>query len=712
MLSTGKAVKVKGPNEDNFSGDGVGEAWYGDSDLENITQTASTQNATYLEFDFVPFSTSMSFNFLFASEEYYLNYPCQFSDVFAFILTDSRGVSRNLAVIPGTDIPVKVTEIHPRINGNGGCEAKNEQFFDKYNDPITSSISMNGQTVPMTASADVIPGENYTIKLVIADFQDGNLDSAVFIEGGSFIVGASLGDDYSIANGNPVCNGDYVDLQASVFGTATYSWKKDGVVIAGETGSSLRVTDTGVYTVDFDINGGCVGSDDILVEFVDAVTLNAPDAIEICSTDGGASTLFDLTVRNAQISGTNTGLSFNYYETQADVNAGNPIVNSESYRNTASPQQIIVEAVSQYGCKSYTQLDLSVNQFPTININPAPLSLCDEDGDGLAVFDLRERETDILNGSSGVNLYYYLDRGEAAQGDPARRISNPDAFSSTQTFRQTIYIRAEAFANSCSVIFPLELEVLQFPALTMAEEYNLCLDGNGAAILPLNDIETGLNETDFSFVWYEGTEALDSRIIAGANNSFYTYDKEGSYTVKVISNTSGCEMVRTTRVRASSPPVSLSTEVISRPFSGNNEVKATVSGNGNYLFSIDGSEPQSSGVFTNIPPGRHTITVFDEFFCGSLSEEVIIMDYPRFFTPNGDGINDLWDTSAFASLAQLEIRIFDRFGKLLKVMDQNTAGWDGTFNGNQVPAGDYWFRASFMEDNAIQQLKGHFALKR
>ena len=84
----------------------------------------------------------------------------------------------------------------------------------------------------------------------------------------------------------------------------------------------------------------------------------------------------------------------------------------------------------------------------------------------------------------------------------------------------------------------------------------------------------------------------------------------------------------------------------------------------------------------------------------------------RFFTPNGDGVNDFWDTTSFSSLSNLEIHIFDRFGKLLKVLNQNNRSWDGTFNGSMVPSGDYWFQASFVENNAQQTVKGHFALKR
>ena len=712
VLSTGRASKVVGPNIDDFSGDGVGAAWFGDSDLENITQTATTQNASYIEFDFIPLSNAIRFNFLFASEEYYLNYPCQFSDVFAFILTDANGVSRNLAVIPGTNIPVKVTEIHEAIPGNGGCGAKNEAFFDKYNDPITSSIGLNGQTVPMEAFADVNPGERYTIKLVIGDFQDGNLDSAVFIEGGSFIVGAYLGEDRTIANGNPVCEGETFQIGADVFGSGTYVWSKDGVVLPGETAATLDVTETGLYNVDFNINSGCIGNDEIFVEFVSSPNLIIPDVLESCSADGDVVEIFNLTQRNDQIANGNTQLQFNFYESQADVSANTPIINFESYENISNPQRIIVEAISQYGCKSYTELTLQVNAFPTININPQAIQRCDTDGSGNANFDLTERESSILNGVNNVTLSYYFDRGEAAQGNPSRRILNTTSFRNTQTFNQTIYIRAEAFNNSCSVIFPLELQVISFPELTLENEYSLCLDEFDTPLQTSNVIETGLNEIEYSFVWYRGNTATDNNRIIGETSSFYEYTSGGDYTVRITNSAIGCAVERTVFVRVSRPPLSLNVEVLSRPFSGNSEIRATASGNGEYLYALDGSKPQSSGVFSGVPAGNHIVTVFDALGCGSLSEEVIIIDYPRFFTPNGDGMNDTWDVSAFSSLDNLEIYIFDRYGKLIKVLNSNQYDWDGTLNGNQMPSDDYWFQAIFSENNVIKEVKGHFALKR
>jgi len=162
-------------------------------------------NATKLEFDFSSLNEFMSFNFLFASEEYG-TFQCDYSDAFAFLLTDlETGVTTNLAVVPGTTTPVSVVTIRDVAN-NGACSSENIGYFAQYNlggNIYNSATNYNGQTAVMTASSAIIPNHNYHIKLVIADRGDSIYDSSVFIEAGSF------------TSGPPECN-DKVQLVAFI----------------------------------------------------------------------------------------------------------------------------------------------------------------------------------------------------------------------------------------------------------------------------------------------------------------------------------------------------------------------------------------------------------------------------------------------------------------------------------------------------------------
>lgn len=116
VMSTGNALLAEGPFVNNTNIASGSTTWPGDAELNNITvandptQTAGTNDASILEFDFVPLTNKFSFDFLFASTEYG-SYQCDFTDSFAFILTEPNGNKKNLAVIPGTNIPVSVTNI-------------------------------------------------------------------------------------------------------------------------------------------------------------------------------------------------------------------------------------------------------------------------------------------------------------------------------------------------------------------------------------------------------------------------------------------------------------------------------------------------------------------------------------------------------------------------------------------------------------------------
>jgi hypothetical protein len=194
VLSSGSVANVPGPNLTTLS-DGI-TAWTGDPALEAIITAATGQvmvshNASKLEFDFTSLNEFMSFDFLFASDEYG-TYQCTYSDAFAFLLTDlATGITTNLAVVPGTTDPVSVVTIRDNAF-NTACSSVNPGFFDTYftgNANYTSATNFNGQTALMTAFSPILPNHPYHIKLVVADRADDIFDSAVFIKSGSFTSG-------------------------------------------------------------------------------------------------------------------------------------------------------------------------------------------------------------------------------------------------------------------------------------------------------------------------------------------------------------------------------------------------------------------------------------------------------------------------------------------------------------------------------------------
>ncbi|NNC45711.1 MAG: T9SS type B sorting domain-containing protein, partial [Winogradskyella sp.] len=100
--------------------------------------------------------------------------------------------------------------------------------------------------------------------------------------------------------------------------------------------------------------------------------------------------------------------------------------------------------------------------------------------------------------------------------------------------------------------------------------------------------------------------------------------------------------------------------------------------------------------------------------CGLASAEVLVMDYPLYFTPNGDGAHDTWKITGIDTQQNAKIYIFDRYGKLLKQLSPTGEGWNGTYNGTMMPNSDYWFTVTYTEPSTGEQkqLSAHFTLKR
>jgi gliding motility-associated-like protein len=151
-------------------------------------------------------------------------------------------------------------------------------------------------------------------------------------------------------------------------------------------------------------------------------------------------------------------------------------------------------------------------------------------------------------------------------------------------------------------------------------------------------------------------------------------------------------------------------------FSDNATIVVTATDPGNYLYQLDFGPLYTSNVFDNVAAGLHSITVYDANGCSppiTKQDAVRIIDYPHFFTSNGDGINDTWNIFDLADVAPYsEIYIFDRYGKLLKQISPLGLGWDGTYNGQPMPSSDYWFLVKYDELGTQKEFKAHFSLKR
>ena len=258
IIRSGTASLSVGPYNANNISSSCSQT--GDSDLTNIMtgtgQTGSVTDVSSLKFDFTAQTNLLTFNFLFASNEYG-SFQCSFSDVFGFILTDlSTGVKQNIAVVPGTSTPISTTTIR-NSQYNGGCTSVNAQFFDSYNvNDTQSEINFRGQTVPMTANALLVPNHQYSLKLAVGDYQDSMFDSAVFIEGGSFAFGFQCQENIQLIafvdeNNNGIKDTNEVNYSQ---GTFNYTINNSGNEIVGQSSNGVLILFPENLTDSYDIN--------------------------------------------------------------------------------------------------------------------------------------------------------------------------------------------------------------------------------------------------------------------------------------------------------------------------------------------------------------------------------------------------------------------------------------------------------------------------
>lgn len=202
ILSTGLATDAAGPNESVKTGEGV-NANRGDRDLERLIGTGNMHDVVALEFDFTPTVEEVSFEYVFASEEYCEYVGSEFNDVFGFFIS-GPGINGsfadgaiNIATLPNSNEYVSINSVNfeatreyyiknARPGAALGCR---ERFGGK---PVANLIEYDGLTTMLTAIARVIPCETYHIKLVIGDVSDGIFDSAVLLMANSFQAGGTV----------------------------------------------------------------------------------------------------------------------------------------------------------------------------------------------------------------------------------------------------------------------------------------------------------------------------------------------------------------------------------------------------------------------------------------------------------------------------------------------------------------------------------------
>ena len=376
LLMTGYARKAGNTFDPNTLSDALNTG--GDIDLANALGVSNSNltDATYIEFDFVPVTSQITFNYIFASEEYSGNFACQYTDGFALLIKKVGDPNyTNLAVLPNGGGPVSTTNIHGPLS----CGSSNAQYYAG-NNTANIETNFNGRTIPLTASAIVIPGQTYHFKMVLADAStsgtDSTYDTGVFLQAGSFNIGVQLDD----GTGNPlpanlsICAGESQVINANVqIPGATFQWFLNGNPIAGEVNPTYTATAAGTYSVEVLIPGStCPGVAQIVLNLTPSPAVQNA-TLSQCSATNTA--VFNLTSAQPNIS-TALGATFSFYANQADALAGNTntIANPAAYPSANTTIYVVVKTGN---CKSVAELQLIVSPLPaTPTITASSSTIC------------------------------------------------------------------------------------------------------------------------------------------------------------------------------------------------------------------------------------------------------------------------------------------------------------------------------------------------
>lgn len=401
--------------------------------------------------------------------------------------------------------------------------------------------------------------------------------------------------------------------------------------------------------------------------------------------NNGISEYFDTSNVEVEVLGNQTGMEITYFDSNGNL-LPNPLPNP--YINTIKNQEQITVRVTNPSttCYAETELILKTSTKPQIN-KPKDIYSCNLDN-GFAEFDTSKIQDEIIGNQNGLIIIFLDSSGNQIQN----LIST--SFTNSEAWKQTINIRVENELNSlCYSETSFNLIVNELPFVNIEDSYFLC------------DLEPFYNliidDSFDSYLWeyQDGSEISNTHTI--------NLENAGNYSLTIGENKNGiyCENSFDFQLIRSELPTITDIEI--KELSDENYIEVFVSGDGDFEYSIDDVNYQVDNIFNNILGGIYNVTVRDKLGCGEDSKEVILIDYPKYFTPNNDGVNDFWQIKGVKAYSNAVIHIYDRYGKLLKQISANSNGWDGTFNGKKLAPNDYWFTVKLDE----YSFNGHFSLK-
>lgn len=473
------------------------------------------------------------------------------------------------------------------------------------------------------------------------------------------------------------------------------------------------------------------------------VILNAVVQLNQCADNAAEITTINLSQAEINIS-TDPTVTFEYYETQAKANAGgitNQITDKEQYPVNRTAEAW-VRTVSDKTCYTVSKIEITASFAGNVTYNEI-FEECDDfldkdgnntvsnsDIDGISFFDFSSAENDIKDEfhliRNDIEVFFYettTDRDAAINAIP--NISNHR--NTNFPFNQTIYIKVKNKNNNdCEGIGSFTLKTSIIPEFDVEGE----APNDPIVICPKTipyTLKVDNPDDTYDYIWND-----DSGSQIGGNSETIQISDAGNYTVTAYSrNSKICSRSRTIVVNKSDfntlnqDYVTITDDTVANNSTLSVRINIPINPaiNEEFQYALQDESGlfvrnfQDSNVFNGIEGGIYKLIVENKNGCGTSELLISVIQFPKFFTPNGDRNNDTWTIKGANKTfyPTSSISIFNRFGKLISKVDIDSQGWNGTYNGKTLPSDDYWYSVELIPaDNTKSPIikKGHFSLLR
>ena len=488
-----------------------------------------------------------------------------------------------------------------------------------------------------------------------------------------------------------LCEGDVtvfsVDTEADI---SSIQWNFGDPASGAQNTSGLlnpahQFTSAGIFTVELVVTytSGLVRNFIEFVEIAEVPAVTSEISLVQCDSDGSDDgiTSFNLDEALALFNNNNPDIKGVYFDNLDDALLNENQLDPMDFVNSANNQRIYTRAFENSQCFSIVEIVLVVEPMSDLG-NYKTLDICIEEQAGLATWVELQPIRDVLQQDFGpdLSLSLYATQEEARLEQDAL-IEEEKVFGPFD--ERALYFRLED-DNRCTGLGRIGLNTIYRPEYEEVVDTDLC---NGVAVL---EAPTG----------YE-----DYRWSSGESGQAISVNEAGIYVVSF--NVGRCTYSQQIEVHPNSSLELDRVEVFDFKTDNRIEIRL-VNPVPEVRYSIDdGLSYQDSPVFTSLEPGIYNIRISNN--CTEITEEVIVGGMNAFFTPNGDGVNDLWTLANAEFFPKFRISIFDRYGTLLKSFNETYPGWDGTFRNRDLPSDDYWYMLEFDSGRTV---RGHFSLKR